>query len=212
VDKLADFAEAAGRAGEMLRDPAADWREVEHHLIEPVRWLSQLTLTERASIEPFLLGAALEAVTATWVAIEAESRTEARLAVERLRQTLNDLIEQEVVGATTPIDEVVRWIDAQLFDVETATLAHLAGTSPRSWQRWLKGDSEPVGPLAQNTRALARVVAHLRHALTPAGCVSWLTRPHPELDNGVPAELLRDPESQQLVIDLAAGTRISAAA
>lgn len=196
----------------MLRDRSPDWDGVERQLVEPVRWLSQLTLTEQAEIEPFLLSAALEAVSASWVAIETQHRTDARLAVERLRQTLNDLLEQGAVGASTPTDEVVAWLDRQLAHVESATLAGLAGTSVRSWQRWLKGESEPTGAQAQLVRALARTVAHLRHAFTPAGCVAWLMRPHPEVDGAVPAELLREPEAQQLVIDLAAGTRVTPAA
>lgn len=210
--KVQGFAAAAGEAGELLRQPVPAWKEVEARLIKPIRWLSSLTPTDQIALEPFFLANALEAVTATWVALESHDRRGARLAVERLRQTLNDMAEAATVGPTTDRGEVVSWLSTQLRDIPLAELAALVGTSPRTWQRWLTGEAEPRGEQADRLRSLAQTVAHLRHAFTAAGCLAWLRRPHPDLDDRPPIELLADPLTQRDVIDTAAGARVGSAA
>lgn len=212
MGKLADLAAGAAAAGRLLRERQPDWDAVEAELVEPLRWLSTLTPTDQAHMEPFLVARALEAVTATWVALESHARTDARLAVERLRQTLGDMVEAGEVDVTTDRQELVRWIVAQLPDVSGGDLAKLAGTSTRSWQRWVAGEAEPRGEQVDRIRAVAQVLAHLRHVLTPAGCVAWLQRPHPALGDTRPAGALADPLRQREVIDAAAGARVSSAA
>lgn len=54
---------------------------------------------------------------------------------------------------------------------------------------------------------VAKIVNHLRHAMTPRGAVQWLQRPHPMLDDRRPIEELKDPDSYQRLIHLASGTR-----
>jgi putative toxin-antitoxin system antitoxin component (TIGR02293 family) len=211
-DKAETYADDVTRASRLLLDAKPDWSEVRKHLVGPMRRLNTLTESEKLQIEPFVLSAALEAISAIFVHLEAGNRTQVRLAVERLRQSLKDVAEASEVGATRDPTEIVAWIEELLPHAPAATLARITGVGTRTWQRWASGDSEPSGGSAERVRALAQVLAHLRHAYTAAGCVAWLERPHPQLEGQTPAELLRDPMREREVIDLAAGSRVLTAA
>lgn len=212
MEKVEELAADTATAGQMLREPEPRWDEIRSQLVEPMIWLNGLTETDKIAIEPFLLANAFEAVTSIWVALEQHDRRTARLAVERLRQTLNDIAEAAEVGATRDPAEVVAWIDERFPHAPAAELGELVGVSGRTWQRWASGDTEPRGRQGEQVRALAQVLAHLRHAYSPAGCLAWLERPHPALGGSTPAELLADPTRTRQVIDLAAGSRIQTAA
>lgn len=212
VDKAETYADHVTQASRLLLDSTLDWAEIRKHLVEPMRWLNSLTESEKLQIEPFLLSSALEATSAMYVHLETRNRTEVRLAVERLRQSLNDIAESAEVGATRRPAEIVTWIEELLPNAPSATLARLVGVGARTWQRWASQDSEPSGSTADRIRALAQVLAHLRHAYTAAGCLAWLERPHPQLDGQTPAEVLRDPLREREVIETAAGSRVLTAA
>lgn len=208
TDKAEAYADEVAQASRLLRDATPDWPEIRRHLVEPMRCLNGLTESEKLQIEPFLLSSALEATSAMFVHLESEDRTEVRLAVERLRQSLNDIAESSEVGATRRPGEIVAWIEELLPHASAAVMARVTGVGTRTWQRWASGDSEPSGESADRVRALAQVVAHLRHAYTAAGCLAWLERPHPQLADRTPADLLRDPLQEREAIDLAAGSRV----
>jgi uncharacterized protein (DUF2384 family) len=210
--KAETYADDVAEASRLLLDSSPDWAQIRGHLVEPMRWLHSLTESEKLQIEPFLLSSALEATSAMYVHLETENRTEVRLAVERLRQALNDIAESAEVGATRRPAEIVTWVEDLLPDASAATLARMVGVGARTWQRWASKDSEPSGVTADRVRALAQVLAHLRHAYTAAGCLAWLERPHPQLAGKSPAEVLRDPVREREVIDVAAGSRVQTAA
>lgn len=211
MEKVRTFAEDTAQAGQLLRAESPDWAHVRWLLVEPTRWLSALTETDKTHIEPFLLAAATEAIAAAWVALEEKDRTQARLAVERLRQALNDIAEAADVGSTRDPAEVVAWIEQLAPDAPAAQLGALVGVSDRTWQRWVSETgvrNGPSGEHADRVRVLAQALAHLRHSYTPAGCLAWLERPNPQLDGQRPADVLADDLRARDAIDLAAGTRV----
>jgi putative toxin-antitoxin system antitoxin component (TIGR02293 family) len=212
MGKVQHFAQAVAEAALLLREPEPSWDAVVDQLYEPVRWLHGLTESEKQSIEPFLISSALEAVTASWLALSDQNRRDARLAVERLRQSLNDIAAAEEVGDTRDPAEIVSWIAAMLGFASAQRVGEAAGVSARTWQRWIARDKPPSGEQAERLRATAQVLAHLRHAFTPAGCLAWLERPHPMLDDEVPKDVLNDPTRVREVIDVAAGSRVQSAA
>lgn len=212
MGKVEHFAQAVAEAGQLLREPEPNWAAVLEQLYEPVRWLHGLTETEKQSIEPFLVSSALEAVTASWLALSDQNRRDARLAVERLRQSLNDIAAAEEVGDTRDPVEIVAWIGDLLGFAAAQRVGEVAGVSARTWQRWAARDNAPSGEQAERLRATAQVLAHLRHAYTPAGCLAWMERPHPMLDDEQPRHVLNDPTRVREVIDVAAGSRVQSAA
>lgn len=212
MEKVQQFAQEVALAGELLRDASPSWETVRYHLDEPVRWLHGLTETEKRALEPFLVTSALEAVTASWIALSEQNRRDARLAVERLRQSLNDIVAAEEVGDTRDPAEIVMWVDELLSFAPAQRVGEAAGVSGRTWQRWVSQENSPSGEQAERLRASAQVLAHLRRAYTPAGCLAWLERPHPQLDDEAPADVLGDPTRVREVIDVAAGSRVQTAA
>lgn len=212
MGKVEHFAQEVAEAGKLLRDQAPSWDSVRDQLNEPVRWLHGLTETEKRSMEPFLVSGALEAVTASWLALADENRRDARLAVERLRQSLNEIAAAEEVGDTRDPGEIVAWVESLLGFASAQRVGGAAGVSGRTWQRWVSREKSPSGEPAERLRATAQVLAHLRQAYTPAGCLAWMERPHPQLDGGVPEDVLNDPTRVREVIDVAAGSRVQTAA
>lgn len=211
VDKAGEFTATAERATELLRATPTPWGEVHDALVEPLRWLGNLTVSDHGQMPPYLLGQALEAVTALWVALDGHDRTAARLAAERLRQTLADLAYAAAAGPTSDPAALAGQVEQLLPGTSADTLAGLVGTSARTWQRWSSRSSEPRGDQADLLRSLVQTLTHLRYTFTPAGCVAWLGRPHPDLDGQTPAVRLNDPLHRQQVVDVAAGARVSAA-
>lgn len=212
MGKVGYFAQEVAEAGRLLRAADPSWESVRDQLNEPVRWLHGLTESEKQSMEPFLVSSALEAVTASWLAFADQNRRSARLAVERLRQSLNDIAAAEEVGDTRDPAEIVAWMEDLLDFASAQRVGAAAGVSGRTWQRWVSREKSPSGEQAERLRAAAQVLAHLRHAYTPAGCLAWMERPHPQLDDEVPEDVLDDPTRVREVIDVAAGSRVQTAA
>ncbi|HLM48976.1 MAG TPA: antitoxin Xre/MbcA/ParS toxin-binding domain-containing protein [Solirubrobacteraceae bacterium] len=60
-------------------------------------------------------------------------------------------------------------------------------------------------------RAVARIVAQLRHALTGVGVVDWFRRPHPDLGGRAPLDVLDDPLALPELVELAGALRATVA-
>jgi len=139
---------------------------------------------------------------------EAAARRTARVNLERARQALRDLLEEEPVGSDQPIKEVVRWLveAAEVPQGEIATLLH---TTTRTLQRWISTNdtAAPTREQATAVRTLARVLNQLRHTLTPSGTIAWLTRPHPALGGAAPRDLLAEPRSASRLLSAASAQR-----
>ncbi len=157
-------------------------------------------------MDPYLRSALLTAVIHAVRAEERGDRSQLRIAVERIRQALRDLIDEHPVWRGGPKDAAI-WLRASGLTVED--LAELLHTSESSVRRWSNRDdeTEPSGDAGDRVMAVAKIVNHLRHAMTPRGAVRWLLRPHPVLEDRRPVDELKDPTSYRLLVHLASGAR-----
>lgn len=159
-----------------------------------------------SDMDPYLRSALLTAVIHAMRAEEEANRSELRVAVERVRQALRDLLDEQPVWRGGPKDAAM-WLRQQHLSVED--IADLLQTSRATVQRWANPQdaTEPSGTAADRVMVIAKIVNHLRHAMTARGAVQWLLRPHPALDDRRPVDDLKDPASYRLLVNLAAGTR-----
>lgn len=134
-------------------------------------------------------------------------RRRVRIALEQLRQILRDIVDESPVDDDAPTKEVVQWL-AGVMSISQAELASLLGVSTRTLQRWLAADGpSPEGDDEARVRMVARTAAHLRHVFTGPGVLRWFERPHPELDDRPPLDLLSDPLQFPRLVRLASRSR-----
>lgn len=157
-------------------------------------------------MDPYLRSAMLTAVIHAMRADDSGDRRELRIAVERLRQALRDALDEHPVWRAGPKDAAV-WLRRQ--DLAASDLAELLATSQSTVRRWANpnDDTVPSGENADRVMVLAKIVNHLRHAMTARGAAQWLQRPHPALDDRRPIDELKDPASYRRLVHLASGTR-----
>ena len=157
-------------------------------------------------MDPYLRSALLTAVIHALRSEENEDRKELRIAVERIRQALRDLLDEHPVWRGGPKHAAV-WLRQQGLSVDE--LEGLLGASETTIRRWVKPEDEsgPSGEQADRVVVIAKIVNHLRHAMTPRGAVQWLRRPHPALDDRAPIDEVKDAESYRRLIHLASGAR-----
>ncbi len=170
-----------------------------------------------ARMDPYLFLALQQGALAAYRAMHepdpASERRQLRIGLERMRQALRDVAEEAPVRDARPAKEVARWL-ADTLHVSQAALAELAGTAPRTFQRWISAQdaSAPQGEEERRLRTVARIANQLRHALSGPGVLAWFRRPRPELQGRSPAELLADPLATPDLLALAAAARSSNAA
>lgn len=167
------------------------------------------------AVDPYLAQALLAGLLTGEKGLRAESldvqRRQVRLALERVRQTLRDVVDEAPAAESTPTKEVVAWLVSTL-SVSQADIAELLGTSTRTLQRWLSPEGPtPEGKDEARIRMVARTVAHLRHVFTGPGVMQWFNRPHPALNGQAPAALLDDPLWAPALARLAARSRSTVA-
>lgn len=167
-------------------------------------------------LDPYLFMAlqhgALAAVRALSDPDAAASRRLLRIALEQMRQAVRDFYDESPVAEDQPIKEVARWLAGALA-VPQQSLAELLGTEVRTVQRWLSVNdpAEPHGEKAVRLRATARMVNHLRHALTGPGVIQWFERARDELDGRAPVDVLGQAEKLPLLMTLASRARSTTA-
>lgn len=169
-------------------------------------------LPESASVDPYLLLSLQNALIGALLLLDstdtAGARREMRTRLEQMRQVFRDIAEGGPLYEEASTKELARWL-VDVLDTSQASLAELFGVSARTFQRWIaEGDSAgPEGEDARRVRVVARVVNHLRHALTGPGVMRWFQLPHPQLDGRRPLDLLDDPEASSRLATLAASAR-----
>lgn len=220
LDTLAGLASPARAAAEVMRlnQRLATERTIPADVAEAVREVAEAL--ERTGIERWeaidprhvlvVLRAAISAQRALEQPGSPEARDRLRLALDSLGQALAAIAEREPVADERPPKELVQWL-AERTEVPQARLARLLGVSPRQLQRWLSPHeaARPEGDDLRRVRAVARVVAQLRFALTPAGTVEWFGWPRGDLGGRTPAELLDDPERLPELTRVAGSMRAS---
>lgn len=194
---LARPAAVAGRV-DVLNDRLAEMASVPDGIVDEVAALAaavRATPLERwVAADPYLALLVHRAVLDAQAAVDGAARDALRIALERLSHALAALAEAEEVGEERTPKELARWLAASV-EVPQRDLADLLGVDLRRLQRWLSARerTRPEGEEARRLRAVARVVAQLRHAFTAAGVVAWFDWPRRDLGGATPRELLADP-------------------
>jgi uncharacterized protein (DUF2384 family) len=165
------------------------------------------TPVDLADMDPYLRTSLLTAVVHSQSAASRRERSRLLIELERARQAMRDIVDERPVWRGGPRD-AARWLveDAR---IPKADIERLLDISPTTLRRWLDPDdgTEPSADTAERAAAVAKIVNHLRHAMTPRGVVMWLQAPHPDLDDRAPIDELKDFRSYQRLIHLAAGAR-----
>lgn len=207
-----------------------DLREVNERLARTPQVTSQIEksierLTSRIAelgpdlethVDPYLLMSLQQGVIGALRALdlssEKQKRSQLRIALERMRQSLRDMIEGLSVGEEQTSKDVVRWL-VDTLDVPQAEIADLLNVNARKLQRWLSphDPSKPHDEDALRVRLVARITNHLRHGFSGPGVAAWLERPHPELKGSAPKDLLNKRQTFEHLLTLAASARSSAA-
>jgi hypothetical protein len=158
------------------------------------------------TVDPYLVHAILTAAVHALLAEEDGDADELRLAVERLRQGLRDVADEHPVWRGGPKDAAM-WLRLQ--NISLGDLAEILAVSEGTVRRWTSdaADGTPSGENAERVVVVAKVVNHLRHAMTSRGVMQWLLRPHPALDDRRPVDELKDPASYARLVHLASGAR-----
>lgn len=196
--------ELAGSIGDLLA--TADVNDtVAEHVRRLADWMPR-TPEPLSGMDPYLRSAMLTALIHAMRAEEDRDRRELRIAVERIRQALRDALDEHPVWRGGAKDAAL-WLRQQ--GIGAQELAELLATSETSVRRWAnpEDETEPAGESADRVMAVAKIVNHLRHAMTTRGIMQWLARPHPSLDDRRPIDELKDPASYRHLIHLASGSR-----
>lgn len=178
-----------------------------HARLDVIASLIPETPDDLADVDPYLRDALLTAVIQAWRAFNKEDRRNLRIAVERARQAVRDLLDEAPVWTRGP-KHAVYWLVHEA-GLPPSELDELLGVSEATIRRWANPDEsrEPGGDQADRAVVLAKIVNHLRHAMTPRGVVRWLRREHPTLEYRSPLDELKDPDSYRSLIHLASGVR-----
>jgi hypothetical protein len=161
--------------------------------------------------DPYLLvaleRAALQAKRALDMDDPRDQRRAMRIALDDLHRLCTALAEHEPVSAGRDANGIARWL-VDRAGLAARQLAPLIGVHERTLQRWAAEppQSAPSGDEERKLRAIAQIVAQLRHVLTAPGALAWMSQPNEHLDSQTPVERLQDPAGLPAV--LAAARRL----
>lgn len=215
---IADLSRPAEAAAEVqrLNDRLARERTIPHAIAEAVRELvagiDETALGRWEAVDPHHAVVVLRSAVSVQRALEdadaPAARDRMRIALDSIRQSLAAIAEREPMADERDPKEIVQWLAAHT-EVSQARLARLIGVSARQLQRWLSPleASRPEGSDARTVRVIARVVAQLRFALTPAGTIEWFDWRRSDLDGRRPRDLLDDPAGEPALWAAAAAMR-----
>lgn len=159
-----------------------------------------------AEADPYLTRALHAGTIDALLAVREEDRTQLRVAVERVRQALRDMLDEHPVWRAGTKDAAV-WLGS--VGLSTDDLAQVFSVSADTVRRWTNSENSqsPSDDHGDKVVVVAKIVNHLRHAMTPRGAIQWLLRPHPALDDRRPVDELKDAESYQRLVRLASNAR-----
>lgn len=214
--QAADLQEALGKANQELAGTSEVSKEVRKVVERVASEIVELGPDLESQIDPYLLMSLQQGIIGALRALdlsnERQKRNQLRISIERMRQSLRDMVEGVSVSEAQPTKDVVRWL-VDILDVPQADVAGLLNVNARKLQRWLspRDPSEPHDEDALRVRLIARIANHLRHGFSGPGVVAWLERPHPELKGRAPIDLLDKRQTFEHLVSLAASARSSAA-
>ena len=140
-----------------------------------------------------------------------DARRNLMLGLQRSAEVLDRISEGEEVSAARSPRQVAGWLSAAV-EAPQAEIAALVGTSPRSFSRWMSGDTTPDGEDARRLRTVAALVSQLRFSLTGVGVLRWFDWPNELLGDRTPRQALGDAQATPTLFRLAARLRSSIAA
>jgi hypothetical protein len=180
--------------------------EAAHGLLRELMGALPETPEALGDVDPYLRSALLLAVIHALRAWEERDRTDFRVAAEQLRQAARDIADERPVWRAGPKDAAL-WLKSK--GLTANDISQLAAVSDSTARRWVNeaDESSPGGEHADRVIVIAKILNHLRHAMTARGATQWLKRPHPALDDRRPIDELKDPSSYRFLVHLAAGTR-----
>lgn len=200
---------------ELARAPQVS-AETEKSIGRLIARIAELGPNLETQVDPYLLMSLQQGVIGALRALdltsEKQKRSQLRIALERMRQSLRDMLEGVEVSEDQPTKDVVRWL-VDTLDVPQSEVADLLNVNARKLQRWLSphDPSEPHDEDALRVRLMARITSHLRHSFSGPGVAAWLERPHPDLKGSSPIDLLNKRQTFEHLLSLAASARSSAA-
>jgi hypothetical protein len=190
--------------------------EVHELVLQLGHRLEALSDAELQGVDPYLVlalqGGTIQALRAFEMQDAVQGRRAVRIGLERVRQALRDVADEQPLADDRPVKVVVRWL-VETLDAPYPRVAGLLRTSPRTLQRWLslEESTQPRGEDAARVRLVARVANQLRHALTGEGVLRWFESPSAGLGGRSPSELLDDLDEAPYLMRLAASARVSMA-
>ena len=116
---------------------------------------------------------------------------------EAVRHIVRDALDGQTDGNESSAKELLDGLCRQLPGVTRKQLGELIGVGERQVQRLAK--DEGSGP-SRRLQLVARLVALLWRAWTPAGVVAWFYRKRADLDGYAPIDVLEDPEYERALI------------
>jgi hypothetical protein len=194
LDRPAAAAAAIGALNDRLAAEARVSRDVAEEVRSFAGAVRATPLERWVAADPYLALLVHRAMLDAAATAESSDRDGLRLALERLAHALAALGEAEEVGEGRTPKDLARWLVASV-DAPQRELAVLLGVDLRRLQRWLspRERTRPEGEEARRLRAVARLVAQLRHSFTGAGVLAWFDWPRPDLGGETPRDLLPDP-------------------
>lgn len=113
---------------------------------------------------------------------------------EAVRHIVRDALDEQSDGDESSASELFDGVSKQLQGVTRKQLGELIGVGERQLQRLAKdGDRAP----SRRLQLVARLVALLWRAWTPAGVVAWFYRQRGDLDGKAPIDVLDDPDYER---------------
>jgi hypothetical protein len=113
---------------------------------------------------------------------------------EAVRHIVRDALDGQPDGAQSDARDLLNGVENRLPGVTRRELAQLIGVGERQMQRLAKGDGNRP---SRRLELVARLVALLGRAWTPAGAVAWFYRERKDLDDKTPIEVIEDPNYER---------------
>lgn len=123
---------------------------------------------------------------------------------EAVRHIVRDALDGQPDGNESSAKELLDGLRQQLPGISRKQLGELIGIGERQIQRLAKDEGSTP---SRRLQLVARLVALLWRAWTPAGVVAWFYRQRADLDGRAPIDVLEDPGCERELILAARGGR-----
>lgn len=122
------------------------------------------------------------------------------ISIERIRHIVRDALDEHVNGISGDVGRILEELNSWLPKIPQHELATLVGVDRRTLARW----AGKAGVPSRRLRAVARVVAILRHNWTPDGIVAWFHHERRDLGGRTPLAVLNDKNFDEEALVMAA--------